>query len=266
MDIYIILSSKPHDAFYLKRYISFIERCQHSNLHITGGCFEKHHVCPKSKDLFPEYRSFSQNPWNLALLTPRQHFIAHLMLWKAFPAIKSMAYCIDRMRNTAGVKGTSRLYERYRQAHAEAKSKLIRDKVARGEFHMQKVDNPSRKRVENGTHHFLNSDVQRNINLKKVENGTHPFVGGEIAKHNARKRVAAGTHHFLGGKISKETSRKRIEEGTHNFQGYVQCVDPEGNTLRISKDEFHAQAEPKKFVHNRSKEGQKRLRLRQQIT
>lgn len=267
MDIYNILQSKPHKSFHLKRYITFIQQCQQKDTESPCvGSRERHHICPKAKDMFPEYRSFSQHPWNLATLTPRQHFIAHIMLWKAFPNIKSLTYCIDRMRHTAGVRCTSKLYEKYKKVHSTAKSEFVRQKIAKGEYHMQKPDNPSRIRVENGTHHFLDSNVQRNINLKKVENGTHPFVGGEIARTYARKRVADGTHHFLSGDISVATNRRRLADNTHNFQGFVQCVDPEGNTCRVAKEDFYAQTEPKTFVHNRSKEGQKRLNLRQHTT
>ena len=60
MDIHYILSSKPHNSHYLKRYIKFIQACQHKNINY-GGYTEKHHICPKADDMFPEYANFPKN-------------------------------------------------------------------------------------------------------------------------------------------------------------------------------------------------------------
>jgi rubrerythrin len=110
MDIYSILASKPHNTHYLNRYIRFIKQCQHKNVNHNGYA-EKHHICPKAKDMFPEYASFKKNKWNLSLLTPRQHFIAHILLWKSYPNIASMTYAAHSMRNYQDTKVNSRLYE-----------------------------------------------------------------------------------------------------------------------------------------------------------
>ena len=96
IDIYALLASKPHNSHYLTRYWKFIESCRNNNL-LVEGIKEKHHILPKAKDLFPEYKSFSGNPWNKVLLTPRQHFIAHWILWKAFSG--TMAYAFISMGN-----------------------------------------------------------------------------------------------------------------------------------------------------------------------
>lgn len=95
IDIYAILASKPHNPHYLNRYWKFIQACRNNNL-IVEGIKEKHHILPKAKDLFPEYKSFSSNPWNKVLLTPRQHFIAHWILWRTFKGV-AMAYAFISM-------------------------------------------------------------------------------------------------------------------------------------------------------------------------
>lgn len=84
--LYEILSKKEHNTHYLKRYIRFILSClsNNSSKDLSGVYFEEHHIAPKSYDLFPEYFSFIDNPWNSVKLTGRQHFIAHWMLWKAY--------------------------------------------------------------------------------------------------------------------------------------------------------------------------------------
>ena len=87
-NIYDILESKPHNPHYLKRYWKFICSIPSDQ----KGYTESHHICPKSKDLFPEYSSFRENPWNKVKLTPRQHFIAHWMLWKAYSGNQTYAF------------------------------------------------------------------------------------------------------------------------------------------------------------------------------
>lgn len=89
-----ILTSIPHNTHYINRYYKFIQSC--IKLNSTNITSEKHHICPKS--LFPELTSFHLNPNNLANLTPRQHFIAHWMLWKAYGG--KMAYAFHLMLST----------------------------------------------------------------------------------------------------------------------------------------------------------------------
>ncbi len=79
-DIYKLLATKPHNPHHLKRYVKFVFSCKYQ----PGEYVEKHHICPKAKDLFPEYSSFKKYPWNMVLLTARQHIIAHVLLWKCF--------------------------------------------------------------------------------------------------------------------------------------------------------------------------------------
>lgn len=53
---------------------------------------------------------------------------------------------------------------------------------------------------------------------------------------------------------SKETGRRRVEEGTHNFVGKVSCVDEDGNSYFVSKEEYVSG----NHVSNMSAEGKKR--------
>lgn len=93
-----ILSSKIHNPHYLNKYITFISNCQKQNESYTGYT-ERHHICPKADDMFPEFTSFANNPWNCAKLTPRQHYIAHWMLYKTFNTLSTRyAFVIMKKR------------------------------------------------------------------------------------------------------------------------------------------------------------------------
>lgn len=80
-----ILKSKPHNLHYLNRYIKFIDSCRIKNLDLSlNTYFETHHILPKSKELFSEYKDLRKHKWNAIKLTARQHIIAHIILWKVY--------------------------------------------------------------------------------------------------------------------------------------------------------------------------------------
>ena len=110
MSIYDILASKPHNHHYLNRYIRFIEQSQQKNADYTGYT-ESHHICPKAT--WPEYTNFTRNPWNKALLTPRQHFIAHVILERVFDSVESkQALFMMSNGKWKAFTGYSKTYER----------------------------------------------------------------------------------------------------------------------------------------------------------
>jgi len=113
MDIYAILSTRSHNPHYLNRYIRFIKACQVKNLDFEGYT-EKHHICPKADDMFPEYICFRENPWNCVILKPRQHYIAHVILYKAYPLLNSPKRSLWFMTYINSFKLTSRMYEELR--------------------------------------------------------------------------------------------------------------------------------------------------------
>lgn len=126
-NIYDILSTKSHNPHYLNRYCKFINVCVKINSLKTKeelGYTEKHHICPKAKDMFPEYKSLSKFPWNKAILTARQHFIAHWILMKTYG--ESQATAFWRMRK--GNKKDSKTYQISRNLHSQSVSKLMKGK------------------------------------------------------------------------------------------------------------------------------------------
>lgn len=113
MSIYTkILRSVKHDKRHLDRYINFMTFCErYNNKNTKQEVYVAHHICPR--EMFPEYESFGKNPWNRIYLTERQHFIAHIMLWKVY-GNKSMTFAANMLSNFQGIRYTSRLYERLR--------------------------------------------------------------------------------------------------------------------------------------------------------
>lgn len=118
MDILAILTQKPHNLHWLTRYYAFIVACQTQNKknHIEKG--EIHHICPKAKDLFPEYKNLNQYKWNSVFLSYRQHFLAHWMLWKAYGGSQIYAFYSMTMQNQKNRQNkikSSNIYETIRE-------------------------------------------------------------------------------------------------------------------------------------------------------
>ena len=109
IDIYNILSSKPHNPHYLKRYWKFIQWCKEQNKTLLDNVYvEEHHIAPKAKDLFPQYKSFRENPWNKIKLTSHQHILAHVMLWKIYGM--SQVKALDAMLGKFSINNVDMLH------------------------------------------------------------------------------------------------------------------------------------------------------------
>lgn len=57
----------------------------------------------------------------------------------------------------------------------------------------------ARKKVQEGTHHWLSGISQSISNRNRVANGTHHLLNTDMQKKNALKRMSEGTHNFLTG-------------------------------------------------------------------
>ncbi len=124
MDIYNTLTNEEYirDSFqeiissdlyfinhhYLSRYISIISKFKERNfLKKEHPGFHGHHIVPKCL-------SGTNEKKNLVTLSPREHYIIHHLLWKAFPktnlttAFKSM---VHGFKHYHGNRITSRVYE-----------------------------------------------------------------------------------------------------------------------------------------------------------
>jgi hypothetical protein len=111
IDIYTILSSKPHNPHYLKRYFKFIQILSLQSEILKD--IENHHICPKAKDLFPEYTNLKTYSWNSIKLTRRQHWIAHWILAKTYGNSQTIAFY--RMTKKSKYRITSKIYECFRR-------------------------------------------------------------------------------------------------------------------------------------------------------
>lgn len=73
-------------------------------------------------------------------------------------------------------------------------------------------------KVKDGTHNLLKrpdgSSVGKESTKKRLENGTHPFLDSNIQRRNSLKNIANGTNNFVNG---NQPTAERMANGTHNF-------------------------------------------------
>lgn len=112
------LKSNDH---YIKRYLAFIRnrlgRVRDRGMH-------RHHVLPKATDFFPEFKDLKVHGWNSVYLTPREHFIAHWVLARAFPG-SSMSLAFYNMSNMIGRR--SKAYQEAREYHIKKLVEMTQD-------------------------------------------------------------------------------------------------------------------------------------------
>jgi hypothetical protein len=107
--IYDILTSKPHNHHYIKRYFNYINACRIKNISNTSEYTEEHHICPKADDMFPEYNNLKTYSWNAVNLTTKQHLIAHVMLSLIYGGSQSIALHFFLSVNGEGSLGQRRI-------------------------------------------------------------------------------------------------------------------------------------------------------------
>jgi hypothetical protein len=268
MDIYSILSSKPHNPHHLNRCITFIEHCQQKNVGYEGYV-ERHHICPKADDMFPEYEDFKLHPWNCAVLTARQHFISHIMLSKAFHNINSQTYALWFMSNSDKCKIYSKTYETLRKKISrERKGKIVvRDKE--GNMIRVRRDDP---RYLSGELVSVNKDSltvrDKEGNVFRASKDDPRYMSGEIVSvlkgwlfvkdkegktfnvpsDDPRYILGELVFHLKGRMVAKDKEDNLISIETNDprylsgelvvfSKGTVVVRDKEGNVFRALKDD-----------------------------
>lgn len=164
---------------YQKIYTNLIESRKNRILEESSS-YEKHHIIPRSM-------GGSDEPGNLIHLTPREHFLAHWLLWRIYKN-KQMAFAFFCMQKMNAPGQERKIYSS--KAYQEAKE-------ARGKFISE-----LNKRIKKGQN--VSSETRDKIR----------------EKHKGRKFTEAHKqkiHKSLSGKKKSETHKKKISEALKGF-------------------------------------------------
>jgi hypothetical protein len=115
---------------------------------------------------------------------------------------------------------------------SENATKINFEKSSKGIHQWQGENNPGKRKVKDGTHHFLGPS----LNLKRIKNGTHNWAtpeGIEQNRQRAIERIKNGNHPFSGennpGKRQKleifecEICQKKIQSKGNYTQHLRKC-------------------------------------------
>lgn len=125
------------------RYEKLIE---HYKNNLAEGFVEKHHIIPKCM-------GGNDSPSNLVTLPARAHFIAHYLLYKAFPENRSLAHAFAMM----GVcnqfqRRSSRLYEKSKIARSKALTGIPRPEWVKEKLRKPKSNTENYKAPKSKEH------------------------------------------------------------------------------------------------------------------
>jgi len=173
------------DYRWLKRYLRFIETFKKDSIYKNQT--HNHHILPSAN--YEEYSNLKENPWNLAILDYKAHYLAHYMLAKAVGG--NMWYAWNMMNNSKeNYSLNSKLYEVAKREHSKIVSK-----------HMTE-NNPARR---------------PEVIAKIIKANT-----GRKASEETKLRMSkAQSIAQLGKKLSDETKNKlsKIGKGNSNASG-----------------------------------------------
>lgn len=206
---------------YLKAYCSLMRKAQ-LRAWVKSSCaqyLEDHHIFPES--------IFGKNSFKV-LLTAREHYIAHMLIWKGLQkrygdkdqrTIK-MSYAAWRMcfiqKDEEQCKINSILYEKARKQISHQKSQVMRELMRSPEYKKEAIRGIIRSSKTN-----------------------HPQLG-KPRSEETRRKISQSTHgekHHMWGKVghrkgmeNKPSHRAKISESRcKKFGNIWEVVDPDGN-------------------------------------
>lgn len=217
---------------YTNCYYSIINRAK-SRVILPNEAIEKHHIIPKSL-------GGSNNSTNLVNLTPREHFICHLLLPKMTEGLsrRKMSFALRMMTSSnknhkRTYKITSKIYETIKKTSSEAHKERWNDSNLKQEASdrlTEKWKDPAwRENITSKiTDSWLDPEKRRKqsiIQTKKWEDPEMRKKQSEVQKHIS--------------KINPELGKKKSRPGELNgMYGKTHTYEVKAKLAQLRKDEL----------------------------
>lgn len=208
------------------------------------GIYEKHHIIPKCLD-------GANDIDNLVLLTPREHYIAHWLLYKQYDgkikALLSYAFfCMCRINNNQHREVTSRQYEmakRYMRVSAIGENHPSFGKKYSKEF----CDNISNRMLGEGNHRY--GKRPWNYGLTKESSAILKSIS-----INSKNMWRDKPHPLLGTKRSQETKDKisKLHKGKKKSQAHKDKISKTLTGRKLPKEQVLKMSEARKGISQRT--------------
>lgn len=201
----------PH---FMNRYVKFIKQIQalgSRDLEV----FERHHILPRC--IWPEFENLIEHRWNRIDLTPKEHFIAHLILMKA----------IDDYRLTLPITlmgENSKLYSTFRVRFIEALSKKITGLWKPPEFRNKQMKIRSSKEYKDRVNPILSEAAKLSYKNGRVS----PLKG--VSKSEIEKKLLSE----IQIQLWKDPEYRKKQHSTRATQEYKEKMSQHWENLRNS--------------------------------
>jgi hypothetical protein len=204
---------------YTKWYNNLVKKAKmRSVLRTPVGLYEKHHIIPKCC-------GGSNDKSNLVCLTPREHFIAHLLLTKMVYdnnlKIK-LSWALHRM--VFSVQGTSRLYDHYRKVWAEFQKN-------NHHAHREGNENYRKKLSDIVSKHWEDADERRQLVSRRMKDTMETMKKEDPDFFYKRQKEYAK----LGGKAARQKNSTRIEYKGKIYLGWKTFSEETGVSKELYK-------------------------------
>lgn len=207
---------------YEKIYYDFCSSRQQMNREKNKGTyFEEHHIKPKS--LFPELKN---DKTNLVLLTPREHYLAHLLLIRYTKGDAKFrmicAFCRFCHGKNAEKFKNGKEYEKYRllwhkelgermkgrKLSAEAKAKMMKARYEKDNWHVtdetkDKLRDRAKKQFETDESKKRHSELMKKYYAEHPETHTGVYKGTKYGSYSP-ERIEATRNGILNSEKWKE--------------------------------------------------------------
>jgi len=235
---------------YFNRYQKFIKTIKKLGERAFDGYTETHHIVPKCL-------KGTDDIDNLLVLTLREHFLAHWLLWRAYPNYLPLASAFLQMNNknnklkNKGFQGriSSRTYEQLKTNVYDQLKKHTTDKVrVRDEngnlltLSKQEYANQSEYKFHTtGKVYVL--DIEKNswvyVTSDEYQKNKHKY---KIRVHEIKFQFLDTTTNEILKMTKNEASVKNKEYGfkrlKHIQNKTITCIDDDGNKYTISLEEY----------------------------
>lgn len=176
---------------YQRIHDSIIAKAKSENRSKSTGVYERHHIIPTAV-------GGPDTDENTVLLTLREHYIVHLLLWKLNPGIKKFRDPIFTFRNK-GAKD-SRVYEAVRQEH------IIEMKENNPSLHLSDAAKKSKK--EKLSNYASNRTPEHQAKLNASMKGLKRREGAILSEDTKDQISKSLKKYYKENEVSEETREK----------------------------------------------------------
>lgn len=216
---------KMRSKHYVDRYFKFISTRNNN----TEDYTEKHHILPKAKDFYPEFKCLKTHTWNVVELSAREHFIAHWMLSRAFPGT-SQSRAFYYMCNKIGHR-KSKAYEQGRVAHIQnMKNKMYTNernaKISKSLKGVPKSQEHRNKLMGHSVSDETREKIRMSLTGRKMHSEAARLIMSQTRKGRKMGEMSQTQKHTISA-TKKSQGRKWYNDG-HSNKMFARNEAPDG--------------------------------------